>query len=161
MLSRKDYMKFEFALEDITDECLVGINLDAYSEDAKLRTTGYTNLTKEKKYYFSKNANQYKEQLIDICQNLPIYPSVNEKFCGTIAYGDLLPDNLATKTQLEGCCELADEFFALLEFNHIGVVQEFFKNKYGFQLLLIDPRLKDKIKPNRPAFVQEDIEPNL
>lgn len=161
MLSSDDYYDFSDSVQEILDSCFLGVNIDDIPEEAALRHRGYTKLTKDKGYYFTDKALQCKEQLIGICQTLPIYPAVSSNSCGTIAYAALLPDDMTSKMELEDACELADEFFVLLELNDIGVVSETFKNKYGIQLLLVDPRLKDKIKPNRSAFVQEDIEPNI
>ena len=156
MLSGDDYFDFQDSVEELLDGCFLGVDLDEIPEEATLRHSGYTNLTKDKGYDFTDKALQCKEQLIGICQTLPIYPAVSPNSCGTIAYADLLPNYMTTQRGLIKACELADEFFALLELNDMGVVSEIFKNKYGFKLLLVDPRLKDKIKPNRSAFVQED-----
>lgn len=161
MLSNVDYIDFQDAVEEILDECLLGVDLDDIPETACYKSKGYTNLTKDKGYYFTEKAPHCKEQLIAICKTLPVYPSVNPNFCGTIAYADLLPHCMTTQRELLKACELTDEFFALLEYNQIGIAYETFKNKYGFQLLLVDPRLEDVIKPNRSAFVQEDSEPNI
>ena len=161
MLSSDDYYDFQDAVEEILDGCFLGVDLDEIPEEATLRHRGYIKLTNDKGYYFTDKALRCKEQLISICQTLPIYPAVSPNSCGTIAYADLLPDDMTSKGELTDACELADEFFALLELNDMGIVSETFKNKYGFQLLLVDPRQKDKIKPNRSAFVQEGSEPEI
>jgi len=161
MLSRQDYLDFKRGFRGLLKDCFLGVDLDEIPEEATLRHRGYTKLTKDKGYYFTDSALKYKNQLIDVCQNLPIYPPVSPNSCGTIAYADLLPDDMSSQRELMKACEIVDEFFALLELNDMGVVSETFKNKYGFQLLLVDPRLQDKLKPNRSAFVQEDMEPNI
>ena len=155
MLSRDDYFDFQFGIQDILDECFIGVDLDSIPDNAHFLCRGYTDLTKNKAYHFTDEATHYKKQLIGICQNLPIYPPINKNFCGTIAYGDLLPDDMSSQGELLDACEIADEFFALLELNDMGIAYEAFKNKYGFKLFLVDPRLSDQIKPNRSAFVEE------
>ena len=156
MLSSDDYYDFRHAVRDILKKCFVGVDLDSIPDNASLASKGYTALTKDKVYHFTDEATHYKVQLIGICQNLPVYPPINNNFCGTIAYGDLLPDDMSTERELLKACEVADEFFMLLELNDMGIAYEAFKNKYGFKLFLVDSRLSDKIKPNRSAYVQDE-----
>ena len=138
MLSSDDYFDFECAVEDILDECFIGVNPANIPENATLATDGYTKLTEDKTYFFTEDVKKYKEQLISICNSLPLYPPVHQDSCATIAYADLLPNNISTKHYLIKFCELADEFFALLEMNSMGVTDELFLSKYGFKLFGID-----------------------
>ena len=69
---------------------------------------------------------------------------------------------MTTKRELLKSCNLADAFFALLEINEIGVADDAFKSKYGFQISIINGQYQDRLKPNRSAFVsEEDLEPKI
>ena len=161
MLSSDDYFDFSDSVQEIMDECYLGTDSSKIVGKAGYAQEGYTTLTKGKKYYFSNKATEYQEQLIKICNTLPVYPPVHAVSCGVIAYANLLPDDMTSKMELMDACELADVFFALLELNDIGFHDDVVENKYGFQLFSIDKRLKNTIRQNRSAYVQEDIEPNI
>lgn len=160
MLSRSDYIAFQRPVRGILKECFCGVDLDSLPDEAYYGGYGYTNLTKDKEYYYTDNATNFKDELIRVCQGLPIYPSISKKFCGTIAFSDLLPDDMSTQRELLKACELVDEFFALLEINKLGGLDKSFISKYGFNMFSIDPDYKDVIKPNRSAYVQEKAEPD-
>ena len=162
MLSNRDYIEFEEAVEEILDKCFIGVNMDPKTADISRAVDGYTTLTRENRYCFTEDWAQYKEQLVSICEALPRYPAVHEDSCSTIAYADLIPNNITTKNRLLDTCELADVFFALLELNHIGVADDAFASKYGFQVAIVNKKYQDRLKPNRSAFVsEEDLEPNI
>lgn len=156
MLSRSDYFDFQVAVEEILAECFCGVDIDQIPDEASLATHGYCNATKDKVYHFTDDSTHLKDKVIRVCQGLPIYPPLNENFCGTIAYKDLYPDDFSTIEEVADASELADKFFALLELNDMGIAHEVVKNKYGFQLFLIDPRLRDVIKQNRSSFGQKN-----
>ena len=161
MLSRSDYIAFKRAVRDILKECLRGVNPETKPQNASMVGDGFTKLTKDNRYYFSEEAKDCEEQLIEIINRLPVYPTLHLYSCATIAYADLLPDDMSTKRELLKACELADEFFSLLEINKLGIVDKSFISKYGFKMFAIDSDYKDVIKPNRSAFVQEDAELDL
>ena len=162
MLSSDDYFDFECAVEEILEECFVGTNPDPKPSKSSLIVDGYTKLTSGNKYFFTGDLSKYREQLVSICESLPRYPAVIPESCSTISYADLIPNNITTKTRLLDTCELADAFFALLEINGIGVADDAFKSKYGFQISIINGQYQDRLKPNRSAFVsEEDLEPKI
>ena len=162
MLSSDDYFDFECAVEEILDKCFIGVNMDPKTAGISRVLDGYTTLTRENRYCFTEGWAQYKEQLVSICEALPRYPAVHEDSCSTIAYADLLPDDMTTKRELLKSCNLADAFFALLELNQIGVADDAFASKYGFQIAIVNKKYQDRLKPNRSAFVsEEDLEPNI
>ena len=125
-------------------------------EQAAHARYGYTYMTDEFIYIFSSRALTYKDELIKICGNLPVHPPLRSASCGAIAYADLLPDDMTTQRELLDACELADAFIALLELNGIGVCENIFKNKHGFQVFSVDKSYQDRIKQNRSAFVQDE-----
>ena len=162
MLSSDDYFDFECAVEEILEECFVGTNPDPKPSKSSLIVDGYTKLTSGNKYFFTGDLSKYREQLVSICEALPRYPAVIPESCSTISYADLLPDDMTTKRELLKSCNLADAFFALLEINEIGVADDAFKSKYGFQISIINGQYQDRLKPNRSAFAsEEDLEPNI
>ena len=162
MLPRDAYFDFQFAVQDIMDECYLGTDFSKTNGKCKYTAEGFTTLTKDIEYYFTEEAyDNYQEQLIEICNMLPVHPPVHAASCGVIAYADLLPDDITSKMELMDACELADVFFNLLQMNGIGFHDDVVKSKYGFQLFSIIITLKDRIKQNTSAFVQEDSEPNI
>ena len=161
MLSREDYLIFKRGIRPVLKNCLVSVNPETKPTNASMLVDGFTKLTSNNKYYFAEEAKHQREQLIEICNSLPLYPALHQYSCATIAYADLLPDDMSTQRELNKACELADEFFALLEINMMGVVDKSFISKYGFNMFSIDLDLKDKIKPNRSAYVQEGSEPEI
>ena len=161
MLSRKDYLDFNRQFRPLFKSCYLGTDSSKIVGKAGYAQEGYTTLTNNTKYYLSEKASDCQEQLIQICNMLPVHPPVHAESCGVIAYADLLPDDMASQRELLRACEIADVFFALLELNDIGFHDDVVKSKYGFQLFSIDTRLKGRIKQNTSAYVQEDIEPNL
>ena len=161
MLSNREYVEFQDAFQEILDECYLGTDSSKVIEKIEYANRGYTSLTSDTKYLFTEKAKDFEQQLIDICNKLPVHPPAHIASCGAIAYADLLPDDMTSKEELMDACELADAFFILLELNRMGLHDNLFKSKYGFQLFSIDLRLHGKIKPNTSAYVPEDAEPNI
>ncbi|MBQ8604529.1 MAG: hypothetical protein IJ410_06780 [Oscillospiraceae bacterium] len=161
MLSRRDYIKFSRKLSSMLEDCYLDTKYPnenykefekayGYKYDEIAFTKGASSLTEHNFYLFVKEkVLQHKDELLEMCANLPKMKTVATDTAGTISYTDLLPETNRTKESFTYSCEEADKFIGLLEINGVGYARDLVGSKeFKAAPIILSPRYKDQVNPD-------------